>query len=187
MEENRLKNTANKLNRLNVDYELHNNSFILRGTSLSKSKLFFTIVLPILFFASTLVVLTILILPPEIEKIVFPRIILILPLVLLYYGIKNLIRLRKSKKVQVNITSGKIVVRNRNYDEIVFLAEDIIEMPINIEENSSNIIGEIYVVKNGHKPHRLLSLIDNNLKYLKDDLEFIRNTFLMILNSNENS
>jgi len=185
MEENRLKNTANKLDRLNADYELHNNSFILRGTSLSKGKLFLTIILPILFFAMSLVLLTILILSTEIEKIVFPRIILILPLVLLYYGIKNLIRLRKSKNNQINIMSGKIVLRNRNYDDIVFREGDIIEMSINIEENSSNMIGEIYIVKNGCQPHLLLSLIDNNLKYLKNDLNYIRNTFLMILNSNE--
>ena len=97
MEEYRLKNTANKLNRLNVSYEFQNNGIILRGTSLSKGKLFLTILLPILFFAMTLIVLAILILSPEIEKIVFPKIILILPLVLLYYGIKNLIKLRKSK------------------------------------------------------------------------------------------
>lgn len=184
MEENRLKNTAKKLKRLNVDYEFHNNSFILRGTSLSKTKLFLTILLPILFFLLTLVVLAILILSPEIEKIVFPRIILILPLLLFYYGVKNLIRLRKSKKNQVNIMSGKIVFRDRKNNEKVFRSEDIIEITIKIEENPSNIIGGLYIINDDNKPHLLLSLIDNNLKYLKDDLDYIRNTFLIILNSN---
>jgi len=184
MEEYRLKNTANKLNRLNVSYEFQNNGIILRGTSLSKGKLFLTILLPILFFAMTLIVLAILILSPEIEKIVFPKIILILPLVLLYYGTKNLIKLRKSKKNQVDIMYGKIVFKNKNNDKIVFRTEDITEMLINIEENSSDIIGEIYISNADHQRYLLLSIIDNNVKYLKDDLEYIRNTFFMILNDN---
>jgi hypothetical protein len=182
MEEHRLKNTVNKLNRLNVSYELQKNSFILRGTSLSKGKLVLTILLPILFFVLTLTILVILILSPEIDRIVFPRIILIFPLLLLYYGVKNLIKLKKSKKNQIDIMSGKIVFKNRNNNKIVVLTENITEMLINIEENSSNAIGEIYVSTDEYQPLLLLSIIDNNVKYLKDDLDYIKNTFLMILN-----
>ena len=81
--------------------------------------------------------------------------------------------------------SGKIVFKNRNNDKIVFRTEDITEMLINIEENSSNTIGEIYISTADHQPQLLLSIIENNVKYLKDDLEYIKNTFLMILNNNK--
>lgn len=187
MEENRLQNTSNKLSRLNVNNEIHNNSIILRGTSLSKSKLFLTIFLPIILSGLTLFVLAFFIFSAEIEIIIFPKIIVLLLMILLtllYYGIKNLIKLRKSKKNQVNIMPGKIVLKNRNNEEMVFQAEDLIEMLINIEENASNAIGEIYIIDNDFQSHLLLRFIDNNLKYLNDDLNYISNTFLTIFNFN---
>lgn len=187
MEENRLQNTSNKLSRLNVDNEIHNNSIILRGTSLSKSKLFLTIFLPIILSGLTLFVLAFFIFSAEIEIIIIPKIIVLLLMILLtllYYGIKNLIKLRKSKKNQVNIMPGKIVFKNRNNEEMVFQAEDLIEMLINIEDNASNTFGEIYIIDNDFQSHLLLRFIDNNLNYLNDDLNYISNTFLTIFNFN---
>jgi len=183
MVENRIKITLKKLDRLNVVFRIHNYSLILRGTHLSKVKLFSTILLPIILFAVFLVFGLVIITSPDIEKVSLPRIIYTLSLLLFYYGIKNLLRLRKSKKSQVKIMPGKIVLRNRSNEDLVILVEDIIEMPVKIEENLNSIIGEIYIIKKNHQPYLLLSVIDNNLKYLEDDLNYISSTFLMILNT----
>ncbi len=185
MEEQSLNNLANKLKRLNVDYRFHNNTLILKGTSLSKMELFLSIILPIAFFILFLVILIILINSLEIDKVVFPKAIFIIPLLLLYYGIKNLLKLRKNKNNQYHFTYGKLILITKKNEKIIFSNEDIIEFPIKIEENYSNIVGEIYVRNFNNKYYLLLSLIGNDLKYLKDDLDFIKNAFLMILNSNK--
>lgn len=182
MEEHRLKTTAHKLNRLNVDYDIFKNTILLRGSSLSKRQFFLTILLPILVFIIFIIISVLLLL--SMERIVFPRIILllyILPLVLLYYGVKNFFKLRKSKKYQVHLIPGKIILKHKNIDEKVIPIEKIKEMPIYIEENKNNSIGEIYIKNLDLESHLLLSLIDDNPKYFKDDLEHIRNTFLIIL------
>lgn len=184
--EEHLKNTTNKLKRLNVDYEHYNNTIILRGTSLSKGEIFLSIILPILVFCLFIIVLGFLLFTLEFERIVFPKtilILLILPLVLLYYGIKNYSRLKKSKKYQVHIMPGKIILKNRKSDEIVLPVQIVKEMSINIEQNKSNNIGEIYIRSLDLETYLLLRLIENNIKYFKDDLEYIRNTFLMIIGS----
>ena len=182
MVEHRLKLTAKKLKRLKVDFALNNNSVLLRGTSLSKGYIFITIILPIVVFAIIIIGLGIIILAPEFERIVFPKIILFLPLVLLYYGIKNMIKLRQSKKCQVNIMPGMAILTYKNNADLVVPIEKIKELSINIEENESGVIGGIYITNNDLESYLLLSLIDNNVKYLKNDLEYIRSTFLMILN-----
>tara|TARA_B110000285_G_C14978901_1_gene540351 strand:+ start:305 stop:880 length:576 start_codon:yes stop_codon:yes gene_type:complete len=182
MVEHRLKLTAKKLKRLKVDFAFNNNSVLLRGTSLSKGYIFVTIILPIVVFAIIIIGLGIVILAPEFERIVFPKIILFLPLVLLYYGLKNMIKLRQSKKCQVNIMPGMAILTYKNNADLVVPIEKIKELSINIEENESGVIGGIYITNNDLESYLLLSLIDNNVKYLKNDLEYIRSTFLMILN-----
>ena len=182
MVEHRLKLTAKKLKRLKVDFAFNNNSVLLRGTSLSKGYIFATIILPIVVFAIIIIGLGIVILAPEFERIVFPKIILFLPLVLLYYGLKNMIKLRQSKKCQVNIMPGMAILTYKNNADLVVPIEKIKELSINIEENESGVIGGIYITNNDLESYLLLSLIDNNVKYLKNDLEYIRSTFLMILN-----
>jgi len=185
MEEHRLNNTALKLKRLKVDYELHNNGFILRGTSFSKIKLFLTIIFPIVFFAVMLIVLSILMISPEIETIIFPKILLILPLVILYYGIKNLITLRKSKKNQIHITPGKVIIKNGDIVKKVFRSEEVVEILFDIKENSINFIGYVYIISPPYPAYLLVSLFDSNLEYLKKDTKEISDTFLMILNNNK--
>ena len=179
-----IKNTTNKLKRLNVDFEIHNNSIILRGTSLSKGEIFLTIISPLVLFFLFIILITILLFSAEFERIVFPKIILfllILPFVLLYYGIRNYSRLRKSKNHEVQLMPGKIIFKKRNSDEVVLPLQKIKKVSIHIEQNKSNNIGEIYVQSLNLETYSLLSLIENNLKYFKGDLEYIRNTFLMVI------
>ena len=182
MEEHRLNNTALKLKRLNVDYELHNNGFILRGTSFSKIKLFLTIIFPIVFFALNLAI----ILFSDLE-ILFPWIngILYFTLILLFYGLVNLKLLRRSKKNQIHITPGKIIIKNGNIVKKVFRSEEVVEILFDIKENSINFIGYVYIISPPYPAYLLVSLFDSNLEYLEKDTQYISNTFLMILNNNK--
>lgn len=188
MEENRLKITANKLNRLNVHYELNNHTILLRGSSFSKGQFFLTVILPIVVFILFITGLVLYFLAQEAEVILFPKItlvLLLLPLVLLFFGIKNFLRLRKSKKYQIHIMPGKIIVKDKSTDEIVLPVKKIKKISIKIEENKGNCIGEIYVQNLDYESYLLLGVLGNNIKYFKDDLEYIKNTFLMILENFE--
>ena len=77
---------------------------------------------------------------------------------------------------------GMAILTYKNNADLVVPIEKIKELSINIEENESGVIGGIYITNNDLESYLLLSLIDNNVKYLKNDLEYIRSTFLMILN-----
>jgi hypothetical protein len=181
-----LKNTTNKLKRLNVDFEINNNSLILRGTSITKGEILLTIILPLIVFFLMITIIAIFLFTSELDKIVIPRAVLvlfILPLVLLYYGIRNYSKLKKSKAFQVQLMPGKIILKKSKSEEIVLPVQKIKKMSISIEQNSSNNIGEIYIQSLDRETFLLLSLIEKNLKYFKDDLEYIRNTFLKIIGS----
>jgi hypothetical protein len=179
-----IKNTEIKLKRLNVDSEFSNNTFILKGTSLSSKELFLSIILPFVFFVLAIILFIIMTTSPEIDSPPFFKIFFTLPIYALYYGIKNLIKIKKSKKNQVHIMSGKLILINENNDKIILKTEDIKEMVIKIEEASTIILGEIYITNVRDESYLLLSLNDNNYKYLKNDLEYIKSTFLMVLNAN---
>ena len=187
MEANRINNTAIKLKRLHVNYNInYDNSISLNGAIISNGKILLTIFLPLLIFISIIIFLGILILTAEFDRITLPKIILIvpfLPLILLYYGIKNILRIKKSSKISVKILKGSIELIDKKETKMIILKENIKDIVPYIEENQSDAIGEIYVVDCNNQKYLLLSLLDNKSKYLKDDITYIRNTIKMIIES----
>lgn len=181
MEENRLKIISLKFKRLGVSHEIKpNESLILNGTQLSTGKLFLTIVIPILIFVVGVVALGVILSIPEVDRVVFPKIILVLPIVLLIYGIRNLLRLGRSNKHSICIKEGSIQLTDKKGNLITIHDTNLKSIESNIIDMETSYIGEIYAIDNDGNSYLIFSAMDNNRKYLKDDLIYVEDTIKML-------
>jgi hypothetical protein len=184
METNRLNNTAIKLKRLGVNYKVNNdNSITLRGTTMPNGELFLTIISPLFLFTLTVTFIIIQFSSPIFDKIIIPKILIILPLVLFFYGIKNLLRFKKSSKISVKIKKGNIELIDKQGTQVVISKNNMRDIISHIEENEGSYIGVLYAIDINNNKYSLLTLIDNHPKYLKNDIEYIRETLKTIIES----
>lgn len=181
MEGNQLNILTLKLKRLHVKHEIiDNNSILIKGTLL-KGNLFYMIIMPILLLVLFFVLLGILTNTPEIERIRFPLIILILPILVFYLGIKSFLRLKKSRKQSFCIKKGSIELIDKKGNKKTIVKENIQSIDFKIEENETSFYGEISLIDTRNKAFLLISIMDNNGRLLKDDLEYIKDVFKMII------
>jgi hypothetical protein len=183
MDKNSIFITAQKLKRLGVNHVINkDDSITLNGTSFSNWKLFLTIIFPVTFFILSIIILAILIN----DQVSFPRIVIALPiaaLVLLISGISNYIRIKKYSKISVRINKGFIQLSDKHGAQLKLYRDNIKTIRIEVEENYSDSVADLYVVDKNNKNYLLLSILDCKSKYLKDDVEYIRKTIIMILES----
>lgn len=181
MDDKNFKTVESKLKRLNVDYHYSNGLLILRGTKVSFGNIFLSIILPIIFFVFVLFTIIILEKVPDIDRITVPKALFILPLTALLYGVKNLLKLKKSKKNEIFISSENLIILDKNNNKIKFMNDEISDISIKIKENSSNVVGELYANIRDKNSHLILNVISDDEKYLMDDLNFLKDSFLSVL------
>ncbi|MDC0303855.1 hypothetical protein OAL15_02465 [Flavobacteriales bacterium] len=182
----RLHNTVKKLVRLNVDVALLDNRLILKGTTVTNRQVLLTIILPValslIFATGTILILA----ETEFEGVlVLLKLVFGIPLALIYYGVNNAIKLVKTKKHQIYICRGEMIIRTQYVRPIILRTESIEDIIIQLKPNESNVVGMLFVRSANDDIYRLLTVVDSELKYLKDDLEYIRSTILAILGGSD--
>lgn len=180
MEKLNLYSLKMKLDRHKISYSLSddNKSIQIGKAGIGLTQWITTVILP--FSAALIIILLIAagIIP------VIKRLTSILFAVPIGYGIFSLFMISKKRKSNKNIkfiSQGLVKIRIDEVEES-FETDRIKSIDYNIDHHNEGVKeGALYLVDSEGRKHKLLGILDEEKKYLENDLNYIRDYFKMLI------
>lgn len=160
-----------------------NNAIQLGGATIKGSHFILNVIIPLGFSITTIILMFTQIIPPTLKFIWY------VVGVAIVYGFTNLaalfFKLANNKNVK-KIEPGKVSIISDG-KSIEVAAEQLRDLTYEIERSENDIVtkGKLFLFDLDNRKHNLLTIVENEGKYIEEDLVYFRYFFEMVVKSSK--